>query len=126
MIRDMESTGMFGDIDVIFSHNLTDTGLVNADVHPCRAAGFARTLDADPMHGGEIIAGCRASAGDIPRMLRGGLSFKGHMSAQYGGKRAVYYPLLPEREDQVLQRLTGFPGPSSTSVHRHLQFTQQF
>lgn len=62
-IRDIEATGMFGDMDVIFNHILTDTGLVNADVHPCRAAGFTRTLDADTMHGGEVIAGCRASAG---------------------------------------------------------------
>ncbi|HVP94112.1 MAG TPA: hypothetical protein VMS89_02955 [Methanoregulaceae archaeon] len=62
-IRDIEATGMFENIDVMFSHHLTDTGLVNADVHPCRAAGFTRTLDADPMHGGELIAGCRASAG---------------------------------------------------------------
>ena len=55
--------GCSGTSDVIFTHVLTDTGLVNADVHPCRAAGFTRTLDADPMHGGEVIAGCRASAG---------------------------------------------------------------
>ena len=62
-VRDIEATGMFEEADVIFTHIITDTGLLNADVHPCRAAGFARTLDADTMHGGEIIAGCRASAG---------------------------------------------------------------
>ena len=62
-IREIEAAGMFEDTDVIFSHSLTDVGLVSADVHPCRAAGFARTLDADPMHGGEIVAGCLASTG---------------------------------------------------------------
>jgi hypothetical protein len=62
-IRDIEATGMFEDMDVMFTHVLTDSGFVNADVHPCRAAGFARTLDADTMHGGEVVAGCRASAG---------------------------------------------------------------
>jgi len=31
---------------------------MKADVFPCRAAGFLRTLDADVMHGGERIAGC--------------------------------------------------------------------
>jgi hypothetical protein len=62
-IRDIEATGMFEDTGVVFTHILTDTGLVDAEVHPCRAAGFKRTLDADAMHGGEVIAGCRASAG---------------------------------------------------------------
>jgi hypothetical protein len=62
-IRELEGCGMFADLDVTFSHVLTDVGLVNADVHPCRAAGFKKTLDADPMKGDEIVAGCRASAG---------------------------------------------------------------
>jgi len=62
-IRDIEATGMFGETGVIFTHIITDTGNINAEVHPCRAAGFARTLDADTMQGGEVIAGCRASAG---------------------------------------------------------------
>jgi hypothetical protein len=62
-IRDIEATGMFEEIGVIFTHVITDTGNVNAEVHPCRAAGFSKTLDADPMQGGEVIAGCLASAG---------------------------------------------------------------
>jgi hypothetical protein len=62
-IREIEAAGMFEEMDVMFSHSLTDVGLVSADVHPCRAAGFTRTLDADPMHGGEVVAGCRASVG---------------------------------------------------------------
>ena len=31
---------------------------MQADVYPCRAAGYTRTLDADPMQGGEQVAGC--------------------------------------------------------------------
>jgi hypothetical protein len=31
---------------------------ISADVYPCRAAGFSKTLDADPMQGGEAVAGC--------------------------------------------------------------------
>ena len=29
-----------------------------ADIYPCRAAGYTRTLDADPLEGGERVAGC--------------------------------------------------------------------
>ncbi len=62
-IRDIEATGMFEETGVMFTHTITNTGNVKAEVHPCRAAGFVRTLDADTMEGGEVIAGCLASAG---------------------------------------------------------------
>jgi hypothetical protein len=57
-IRELESCGLFGDLDITFCHYIVDLSQMNADVFPCRAAGFARTLDADPMHGGERVAGC--------------------------------------------------------------------
>lgn len=57
-IRELEAAGMFGDLGVYFCHHIRDITEVNADVYPCRAAGFARTLDADPMNGGEQVAGC--------------------------------------------------------------------
>lgn len=61
-IRELEACGIFGDLDVRFIHHLRDISFLGADVYPCRASGFARTLDADPMHGGERIAGCRTGA----------------------------------------------------------------
>ena len=57
-IHELEATGLFGDLLVQFSHHINDISKIRADVYPCRASGFARTLDADPMHGGEKVAGC--------------------------------------------------------------------
>jgi hypothetical protein len=57
-IRELESAGLFGDISVTFCHHTRDITQVRADVYPCRAAGYTRTLDADPMLGGERVAGC--------------------------------------------------------------------
>jgi len=61
-IRDLEETGIFGELDVIFSHNLRDISQVEADVFPCRASGFTKTLDADLMLGGETVAGCMTAS----------------------------------------------------------------
>jgi hypothetical protein len=57
-IRDLENAGLFGDLSVQFCHHIRDITEVDADVYPCRAAGFERTLDADAMQGGERVAGC--------------------------------------------------------------------
>jgi hypothetical protein len=57
-IRELEATGLFGELSVAFCHHVHDTTQVHADVYPCRAAGFSCTLDADPMKGGEMVAGC--------------------------------------------------------------------
>jgi len=57
-IRELESAGLFGDLSVTFCHHTRDITEVKADVYPCRAAGYTRTLDADPMLGGERVAGC--------------------------------------------------------------------
>lgn len=62
-VTELEETGMFGELDISFVHHVSDISQTAAGVHPCRAAGFSRTLDADRMDGGETIAGCRASAG---------------------------------------------------------------
>jgi hypothetical protein len=61
-IRDLEETGIFGEFDVMFSHNLRDISQVEADVYPCRASGFTKTLDADLMLGGETVAGCMTAS----------------------------------------------------------------
>jgi hypothetical protein len=57
-IRDMEAIGMFGGFDVSFQHTLRDISQIDADVYPCRASGFLRTIDADLLLGGESVAGC--------------------------------------------------------------------
>jgi hypothetical protein len=57
-LRDLQAAGLFGELSVTFCHHIRDITQVKADVYPCRAAGYAKTLDADPMEGGEKIAGC--------------------------------------------------------------------
>jgi hypothetical protein len=57
-LRELESAGLFGDLSVMFCHHIRDISQIHADVFPCRAAGYSRTLDADPMQGGERVAGC--------------------------------------------------------------------
>ena len=57
-LNEMEALGLFGDLSVVFDHHIRDISKVFADVYPCRAAGYSRTLDADPLHGGERVAGC--------------------------------------------------------------------
>jgi hypothetical protein len=58
-IGELEETGIFSELDITFIHRLRDISRIGADVYPCRAAGFAKTLDADRMLGGETVAGCR-------------------------------------------------------------------
>ncbi|NMB77710.1 MAG: hypothetical protein GYA23_01285 [Methanomicrobiales archaeon] len=57
-IRELEAAGLFGDLNVQFCHHIRDISVVHADVFPCRASGFTKTLDADRMQGGEQVAGC--------------------------------------------------------------------
>jgi hypothetical protein len=61
-ISELESVGLFEELSVIFCHHTRDITEVQADVYPCRAAGYSRTLDADPMLGGERVAGCLTSS----------------------------------------------------------------
>ncbi len=57
-IRELEEAGMFGELDIIFVHAVQDISQVDADVYPCRAAGFPRTLDSDPVYLKDTVAGC--------------------------------------------------------------------
>ena len=57
-LKEMEALGLFGELSVVFDHHIRDISRVPADIYPCRAAGYTRTLDADPMQGGERVAGC--------------------------------------------------------------------
>jgi len=62
-VRDLEAAGVFGELEIRFEHHLVDISTTGAEVYPCRAAGFSRTLDADPMEGGEVLAACRVGTG---------------------------------------------------------------
>ncbi len=57
-LRELQAAGLFGELSVTFCHHIRDIKQVKADVYPCRAAGYVKTLDADPMQGGEKVAGC--------------------------------------------------------------------
>jgi len=57
-IRELENAGLFGNLNVQFVHHIRDITEVHADIYPCRAGGFPRTIDADAVHGGEQVAGC--------------------------------------------------------------------
>jgi len=57
-IKELEKCGLFGELDICFQHHVGDIRSLNADVYPCRAAGFTRTLDADTVNSGERVAGC--------------------------------------------------------------------
>lgn len=65
-LLDLERTGLFGDLEVIFEHHVRDIREIEADVYPCRVAGFPRTLDADPVRRGDRVAGC-LTARDLVR-----------------------------------------------------------
>lgn len=69
-LHDLEKTGLFGDLEIVFEHHVRDIGEIRADVYPCRAAGFPRTLDADRPRPGERIAGC-LTARDLVRECYG-------------------------------------------------------
>lgn len=61
-IRDLENAGLFGDLSVVFCHHIRDITEIHADIYPCRAAGFERTLDTDAVQGGEVVAGCMTAS----------------------------------------------------------------
>lgn len=58
IIRSLEETGLFGECNVQFSYHIADIRKTNAEVYPCRAAGFSRTIDNDRLRGDETVAGC--------------------------------------------------------------------
>jgi hypothetical protein len=66
-IRDLERDGLFGELSVAFTHHVRDIREMGADMYPCRAAGFTRTLDSDAVAAGERVAGCMTGA----QILRG-------------------------------------------------------
>jgi hypothetical protein len=57
-IRSLEETGLFGELEILFCYHIRDIREIGADVYPCKAGGFAKTLDTDRLSGNEQIAGC--------------------------------------------------------------------
>lgn len=58
-IKDLERIGFFEKDNIMFSHHIGDISNINANVYPCRAGGFAKTLDRDLPSFGEEIACCK-------------------------------------------------------------------
>ncbi len=54
----LEKTGIFGELEIQFSYHVRDIRDTKADVYPCKAGGFSRTLDSDRLDGTEQVAGC--------------------------------------------------------------------
>ncbi len=57
-IRILDEMGFFGQQNILFEHHVRDITEMNADVYPCRAGGFEKTLDRDKLDGGEHVACC--------------------------------------------------------------------
>ena len=75
-IQELERDGLFGELSVTFAHHVRDIREIGADVYPCRAAGFARTLDSDPVAVGDTVAGCMTGAQILRECGRTGVLVK--------------------------------------------------
>jgi hypothetical protein len=58
-LQEMEASGLFGDLDIAFQHHVRDLTTLPADLFPCQASGFDRTLDVDIPRPEERIAACQ-------------------------------------------------------------------
>ncbi|MDD1717469.1 MAG: hypothetical protein LUO88_00195, partial [Methanoregulaceae archaeon] len=74
-IRELEGSGLFGELNIRFVHHVTDISALASDVYPCRAAGFSRTLDADPVSTGDRVAGCRTGRELVREVYGAGTEF---------------------------------------------------
>ncbi|HJK01401.1 MAG TPA: hypothetical protein O0X73_03795 [Methanocorpusculum sp.] len=57
-LKILEEAGLFGTDNLQFVHHVQNIAKIPADVYPCRAGGFSKTLDRDRLHGGERVACC--------------------------------------------------------------------
>lgn len=57
-LEELERIGYFEKDRICFSHHITDISKIEGDVYPCRAGGFAKTLDRDVLLPGEKIVCC--------------------------------------------------------------------
>ena len=75
-IHELERDGLFGELSVTFAHHVRDIRETGADVYPCRAAGFSRTLDSDPVGEGDTVAGCMTGTQILKECGRTGVIVK--------------------------------------------------
>lgn len=57
-IKILEELGFFEYANIQFDHHVRDISQIDADIYPCRAGGFPKTLDRDHPNSGEYIACC--------------------------------------------------------------------
>lgn len=57
-LRSLEKIGYFGEAEIMFEYHIRDIRETGADIYPCRAAGFDKTIDSDRIEKGEQVAGC--------------------------------------------------------------------
>jgi hypothetical protein len=57
-LRSLDQTGIFGELQIRFVYHIRDIREIGAEIYPCRAGGFAKTIDSDRLSGGEQVAGC--------------------------------------------------------------------
>jgi len=57
-LRSLDKTGIFGEPEIQFTYHIRDIRETGADIYPCKAGGFAKTIDSDRPDGGEQVAGC--------------------------------------------------------------------
>ena len=50
-LKSLEQTGIFGELEIRFVYHIRDIRETGAEVFPCRAGGFPRTIDSDPLIG---------------------------------------------------------------------------
>jgi len=84
--KKLEDAGLFGLEEIEFVHHVIDIEEIEADVYPCRAGGFEKTLDNDRPEKGEIIAGCMTA-----RQL---------LAEEYGGDFEIINTCPADRADE--------------------------
>lgn len=57
-LEELEKTGLFGELEISLYYHVRDIRDLGADVYPCRAGGFSKTIDSDRLSGDEQVAGC--------------------------------------------------------------------
>ncbi|HJJ67018.1 MAG TPA: hypothetical protein O0W84_04765 [Methanocorpusculum sp.] len=58
-LKALESIGYFEPDNIIFEHHIEDISEYRADVYPCKASGYARTLDRANVKEGDTVACCK-------------------------------------------------------------------
>ncbi len=57
-LTSLDQIGLFGELEISFAYHVRDIRETGAEIYPCRAGGFERTIDSDRLSGGERVAGC--------------------------------------------------------------------